>query len=133
MALLAATSIMAAPAGIHPRQGAGTGNACSSLLSSTDNGVGYGVENAEDNTAALLGKPASQPGAGTKLTRRQGDKMANGAAAVLNAAGQPALANIVKTNGDTLDGQLTDGQTQIGAELGSDEQNLLEQVGAEVP
>ena len=39
---------------------AGEGAACNSIFSSTDNGIGYGVENAEDN---LAGTVATVPGA----------------------------------------------------------------------
>lgn len=43
----AATNVLAAPL----PQLAGEGAACDSIFSSTDNGVGYGIENAEDNMA----------------------------------------------------------------------------------
>lgn len=36
---------------------AGEGAACDSVLSSTDNGVGYGVENAEDVSDSALLRP----------------------------------------------------------------------------
>ena len=42
-AITQAAFVLAAPI----PQLAGEGNACSSILSSTDNGIGYGIENAE--------------------------------------------------------------------------------------
>lgn len=56
-----ATTIVAAP---FP-QLAGEGAACDSILSSTDNGVGYGIENAEDNVADTISNT------GIKFLRRQ--------------------------------------------------------------
>ncbi|KAF7186421.1 hypothetical protein HII31_12217 [Pseudocercospora fuligena] len=56
-----ATGVLAAPV----PQLAGEGAACNSVLSQTDNGVGYGVENAEDNTASTISKT------GAKFLRRQ--------------------------------------------------------------
>lgn len=48
--LLFCNAVVAAPIA----QLAGEGAAANSILSSTDNGIGYGIENAEDNTAALI-------------------------------------------------------------------------------
>lgn len=127
--------LLAAPATAAPlqaRQLAGEGNACSSLLSSTDNGVGYGIKNAEDNTANLISGGAGGGGV-PKIGARQGDKIANGAANLLNAAGQPAAASFVQTNGDNVDGQLTDDATNIGAQFGGDEENMLEGIGSAIP
>ncbi|KAH6691410.1 hypothetical protein F5X68DRAFT_229266 [Plectosphaerella plurivora] len=131
---LATALLMAVPASGAPlqaRQLAGEGNACSSLLSSTDNGVGYGLENAEDNTANLLKGGAG--GGVPKIGRRQGDKIANGASNLLNAAGQPVAAGFVKTYGDNIDGQLTDDATNAGAQLGADEEGMLESIGSSIP
>lgn len=108
------------------RQLAGEGAACDSVLSGTDNGVGYGVENAEDNTATTITTTKA-------ATRRQLDKIANGAANVLNAAGAPAAATVVQTDGDNVDGQLTDDAATDGAQVGSDEETTLEQAGSDVP
>lgn len=79
----ATTGVLAIPV----PQLAGEGAACNSALSSTDNGVGYGVENAEDNTAYTI------KSSGGKL-RRQLDKIANGASAVGDAAGAGAVADL---------------------------------------
>ena len=56
----ATTHILALPT----PQIAGEGSACNSVLTSTDNGVGYGVENAEDNTANTI----------SSITKRNGSK-----------------------------------------------------------
>lgn len=127
IALLAST-IIAAPHRV--RQLAGEGNAADSILTSTDNGVGYGVENAEDNTASLITTVKS---GGSPVRKRQADKIANGAANVLNAAGAPAAANEVQTSGDSLDGDLTDGATNLGADAGTTEEDTLEDAGSAVP
>lgn len=58
-----ATGVLAAPL----PQLAGEGAACNSVLSQTDNGVGYGVENAEDNIASTV----SSTSGGAKLRVRQ--------------------------------------------------------------
>jgi hypothetical protein len=134
---IATALLLAVPATgalLQPRQLASEGNACSSLLSSTDNAVGYGIENAEDNTAKLIGGGAGAPATGVpKIGSRQGDKIANGAANMLNAAGQPGAASFVKTNGDNVDGQLTDDATNIGAQFGGDEESMLEGIGSDIP
>jgi hypothetical protein len=144
---------MAAPAAIDTRQLAGEGAAADSLFTDTDNGIGYGVEHAEDNTANLIsgsnsygsgsgsgsssgGPPPPPPPGGPgphRLARRQGDKMANGAADVLNALNQPQAANVVKTNGDNVDGQLTSGAANAGAQIGSTEETTLVNAGSMVP
>ena len=54
----ASINVLAAPL----PQLAGEGAACNSILSSTDNGVGYGIENAEDNIAKSI--------SGKKVTRQ---------------------------------------------------------------
>lgn len=133
LAIMFATPNLAAPTGLAARQLAGEGNACSSLLSGTDNGVGYGIENAEENTANALKTNGGAGGALPKLGRRQGDKIANGAGELINAAGSPQVASFVKSNGDTIDGQLTDDATNIGAQLGGDEQDMLTEAGAMIP
>ena len=118
-------------------------------MSSTDNGVGYGVENAEDNTASLIsgGKttstatgsggsgnppPPPPPKKGPKA-KRQGDKIANGAAAVLDAAKLNVLGDPVKTYGDNVDGELTSAAANLGAQVGSSEESTLEGAGKAIP
>lgn len=126
----------AAPAGPPPpkakRQLAGEGAAANSILSSTDNGVGYGIENAEDNTAGLItslkgGVPA------VPAAKRQLDKIANGAGAIGNAAGVGATTDPVVSTLDNVDGTSTSGAANAGAQVGSTEESTLEGVGKAVP
>jgi len=133
---------------VSRRQLAGEGAACNSILSSTDNGVGYGVENAEDNTAALLGgtssgttttsggsggaAPPPPPPKGPKV-KRQGDKIANGLANVLTAAKLGPVADIEKNVGDNADGELTSAAANAGAQIGSAEESTLEGIGKAIP
>lgn len=127
---------------------AGEGAACDSILSDTDNGVGYGIENAEDNTAALLGgtssgtttssggsggaAPPPPPPKGPKA-KRQGDKIANGLANVLSAAHLGPVADIEKSVGDNADGELTSAAADAGAQIGSAEESTLEGAGKAIP
>jgi hypothetical protein len=133
------------------RQLAGEGAACDSVLSDTDNGVGYGVENAEDNTAALLGgtssgtttttgssgsaaspPPPPSPKKGPKH-KRQGDKIANGLANVLSATHLGPVADVEKNAGDNADGSLTSAAANAGAQGGSGEESTLEGIGKTIP
>ncbi|KAH7018290.1 uncharacterized protein B0I36DRAFT_368320 [Microdochium trichocladiopsis] len=126
---------------IDSRQLAGEGNFFDSLFTDTDNGVGYGTENAENNIAEMLGgSPASGGGSGgpppkpnRRMAKRQGDKIANGAAAILHAVGANQQADLVQTDGDAVDGQLTDDATTLGAQIGSDKEDVLERTGDMVP
>jgi hypothetical protein len=126
------------------RQLAGEGAAANSILSSTDNGVGFGVENAEDNTANLITsvKGGSTTGGSTTTppppppgpkSRRQADKIANGAKAIGNAAGVSVVTDPVGNAGDSLDGTLTSGAADAGASIGKTEETTLENVGSAVP
>ena len=108
------------------RQLAGEGAACNSVLSSTDNGVGYGVENAEDNTANTIKSTGAK-------ARRQLDKISNGAGAVGTAAGVGTVTGPVQSTGDSLDGTLTSGAANAGAQVGNTEASTLEQAGSDVP
>jgi hypothetical protein len=122
----------ATPATRRRRQLAGEGAAANSILSDTDNGIGYGIENAEDNTASLITSAKGSTSA-SPVTRRQLDKIANGAGAVLDAAGAPAAANVVTSNGDSVDGTLTSDAADAGASVGSAEESALESAGSAVP
>ncbi|KAM0233077.1 hypothetical protein ACHAP5_010544 [Fusarium lateritium] len=147
LVILAATGVTLGAPVMNPRQLAGEGNFFDSLFTDTDNGVGYGTENAEDNPAELLGGTASRTNGGTsgagganqppppppKMVKRQGDKIANGAAADLTALGLTNEADLVKTDGGNIDGQLTDNATNIGAQFGGGEEDVLERVGNFVP
>ena len=132
--LFVADSIIAAP--LRARQLAGEGAAANSVLSSTDNGVGYGVENAEDNTADLIRQlkgGAATPALPGARIKRQGDKIANGLANIIDAAGSPSTASVVKTAGDNIDGDLTSGAANAGADVGTMEESTLEDAGSAVP
>lgn len=113
------------------RQGAGTGAAANSILSSTDNGVGFGVENAEDNTAALINSVKS--GVPARRSRRQLDKVANGAQALSNAVGTGGATTSTTGELDTIDGETTGGQANLGAQVGDAEASTLESVGSAIP
>ena len=103
-------------------------------------------QDAEDNTANTISSVTGQggnasPGGGSGSPppppppphRRQADKIANGAAAILNAAGAPAAGSAVQTNGDSVDGELTSGAANAGAQVGSTEESTLEGIGSSVP
>jgi hypothetical protein len=127
----------AGPGGAPPppprrRQLAGEGAALNSIASSTDNGVGFAVKNAEDNTAGLISKVT---GSVPKIpkTRRQLDKIANGAKDIGNAAGVSAAVNPVGDLGDSLDGTLTSAAANAGAQIGKTEETTLESAGSAVP
>lgn len=128
------------------RQLAGEGAAADSILTDTDNGVGYGVENAEDNTANLItsvkgGSTTTGGGSGSNPPppppphkfRRQGDKISNGLKAIGNAAGVGVVTDPVGNAGDSLDGTLTSGAANAGASIGSTEETTLENAGSAVP
>jgi hypothetical protein len=114
------------------RQLAGTGAAANSLLSSTDNGVGYGIENAENNVAALVSSVKGGVPAPPR-TRRQLDKISNGLQAVSNAAGTGSATSALTSELDTIDGQSTGGQADLGAQIGNAESSTLESLGKAIP
>jgi hypothetical protein len=88
--------------------------------------AGAQVGSAEESTLEGIGKAIPK-------IKRQGDKIANGAANILSAAGQNDLANIEKSNGDTLDGQLTSDAANLGAQVGAYEEKNLENAGKMIP
>jgi hypothetical protein len=113
----------------HRRQLAGEGAALNSIFSSTDNGIGFAVKAAEDNTADNISKvKASLP-----KTPRQADKIANGLKDVGNAAGVSAVTNPVGDLGDSLDGTLTSAAANAGAQIGSTEESTLISTGKAIP
>jgi hypothetical protein len=113
----------------HRRQLAGEGAALNSIFSSTDNGIGFAVKAAEDNTADNIRKvTASLP----KIPR-QADKIANGLKNIGNAAGVSAVTNPVGDLGDSLDGTLTGGVADAGAQIGSTEESTLISIGKAIP
>jgi len=109
------------------RQNAGTGAACNSIFTDTDTATGQGVKNAEDNTANLI--------SGTKgsIPKRQENKIADGAADILNAAGAKQVAGPVKTIGDSTDGDTTKDLANTGAEVGQLELDTIPTLGSAIP
>jgi hypothetical protein len=102
----------------------GEGAALNSIFSDTDNGIGYGIEGAEENIAGniatLKGSSAAAPAAPAgpgPHGRRQLDKISNCFQAIGNAAGQGD-----KTNGTTnmlneINGETTSGAANLGADV----------------
>lgn len=127
--LFLATFAVARPA----PQLAGEGSAANSLLSDTDNGVGYGIENAEDNLAGNVAALRGGAGAPPALHRRQGDKIAKGAQTLSNAAGTGQETESITSGVVNLDGTSTSGAAAIGADVGSTEEGALEEIGGAVP
>jgi hypothetical protein len=128
------------------RQLAGEGAATDSILTDTDNGFGYGTEDAENNIAGNIATmtgstsgsgaapaPAPAPPKKGPKSRRQLDKIANGAGAIGNAAGVGAATDPVVAAADSADGTSTSAAANAGAEVGSTEEQTLEKVGSSVP
>lgn len=113
VALLLFSSTLAAP--LKVRQFAGEGAAADSILSDTDNASSYGTEDALDNTAQLITN--TKGAAPATKNRRQLDKISNGVQAVKNAAGTGATTSAATTAGDNIDGELTSGAANAGAEV----------------
>lgn len=144
-ALIASLRGQPAPAAGGPgtkRQLHGEGVAADALLTDTDNGVGYGTENAEDNLASLIASARGQqaPAAGGPGTRRrrglrarQMDKIVNGLGSIGQASGTTAVTDPVQSGGDAIDGDLTDGAANLGTEAGAMEEKTLEDAGSSVP
>ena len=112
------------------RQLAGEGAAADSILSGTDNAVGYGTEDALDNTAALI---SNTKGAVPAARRRQLDKISNGVQAVGNAAGVGSTTQPATSAGDSIDGTLTGDAAGAGAQVADTEVSTAEQIGSAVP
>ena len=144
------------------RQLAGEGAACNSILSQTDNGVGFGIKNAEENLAKNIadikgGKIPSVPssgggggsgggsappppppkggpgGPGPKPHRRQLDKISDGFQDVSSAAGTGDVTKSLTGTLDQLDGTMTGGAADAGAQIGNLEESTLESIGKAVP
>ncbi|KAJ4319428.1 hypothetical protein N0V94_003932 [Neodidymelliopsis sp. IMI 364377] len=122
--------LSSAVAALPTPQLAGEGKAADSLFSSTDNGLGYGIENAEDNTAALV---TSMKGSAPARRTPQLDKISNGFQTLSNAAGTGASTTSLTDSLDTIDGDSTDGAANIGADVGTLEEGSLEAAGKAVP
>lgn len=144
--MFAASPIFAAPIAsnqLATRQLAGEGQAFDALFTDTDNGVGYGIEAAEDNTADNIRKIKSGTGGSTGGSapppppagphRRQLDKIANGFGNVADAAGANVVGDPVVQYGGAVDGALTGGAANAGQQLGSGIENGLISAGKAVP
>lgn len=66
-------------------------------------------------------------------SRRQLDKIADGFKNIGSAAGLQAATDPVGNAGDSIDGSLTSGVADLGANIGSTEEATLEQAGSAVP
>jgi hypothetical protein len=151
--LLLATSVALA---LPTPQLAGEGAAANSILSSTDNGIGYGIEAAEENIAKNICQakgsadcstgsnvPAGPGGSGSAppppppkkgpKARRQLDKISNGAQAISNAAGVGSSTSGLTNGLDEVDGSSTSGAANLGAEIGKTEEDTLISLGEAVP
>jgi hypothetical protein len=150
LAILLATSVAAIPV----PQLAGEGAAANSILSETDNAIGYGIEDAEDNIAANIvtlkgalggatggatgaaggaAAPPPPPGRGRGPHRRQLDKISNGFQGISNAAGTGSATSALTNALNGLDGSLTGGAADAGAKIGSLEVDTLRKIGSSVP
>ncbi|KAF2442175.1 hypothetical protein P171DRAFT_364894 [Karstenula rhodostoma CBS 690.94] len=123
---------------------AGDGAAANSLLSSTNNGVGYGIENAEDNLATSVKSSNAEDNTAAlvtsvkgsvpvRRTRRQLDKVSNGAHTLSNAVGTGAVTSSLTGELDTIDGQSTSGAANLGAQVGNVKASTLESAGSLTP
>jgi hypothetical protein len=127
---------------------AGEGKALDSLFSSTDNGIGYGIEAAEENLAGNIASIKGGSGATTGGAtggsgnpppppppphRRQLDKISNGFQAIGNAAGMGDSTKGMTNMLDEVDGELTDGAANLGANAGAMEESTLISIGKSVP
>jgi hypothetical protein len=129
---------------------AGEGQAADSIFSSTDNGVGFGIEGAEENLAnniaSIKGGSGTATGGSTGGStgganppppppphRRQLDKIAKGMQTVGNAAGVGDSTEGTTNMLVDVDGELTSGAANLGAEIGNTEESTLISLGKSVP
>ena len=143
--LLALAMFTMATNALPTPQLAGEGQALDSIFTDTDNGVGHGIENAEENTAALISGTKGSTGSTGGSTggspppppppphRRQLDKISNGFQAVSNAAGTGSSPTGLTNALDNVDGTLTSVAANAGASIGGTEDGTLEGLGKAVP
>lgn len=139
IALLLLTAVSALPT----PQLAGEGAAANSIFSDTDDGIGYAVKDAEENTASLVtsikgGSATTTTGSGSPPPpppprRRQANKICDGFQDLSNAAGTGSATSAAMTQCDNIDGELTDGAAQAGATVGGTEESTLEGIGKAIP
>lgn len=130
--ILLICSFISAAVALPTPQLAGEGQAADSLFTDTDNGVGFGIKNAEDNLAALVSSTKGTAPAVPK-ERRQADKICNGFQDLSNAVGTGSSTTAATQACDNLDGELTSGAANAGASVGSTEASTLEGLGSAVP
>jgi hypothetical protein len=105
------------------RQIAGFGSGCDSILTDLDNASGYATKNVEEG----LGNDIK--GAHAK---RQLNKISNGFGDLANDAGLSAVGNPVDKYGNIVDGDGTNGAAEVGADIGSAEESVLEGTTADI-
>lgn len=125
---------------------AGEGAALNSIFSSTDNGIGFAIKNAEQNLAKNVAQikgstggattgtgGAAPPPPGPKPHRRQLDKISDGFQTLSEAAGTGDATKALTQALDEIDGSSTSGAANLGAEIGSVEESTLISLGKAVP
>lgn len=113
------------------RQIAGVGSGCDSILTDFDNASGYATKNIEEgvgNDIASAKGTAAQPAP----AKRQLNKISDGFGDLANDAGLSAVGNPVDAEGNVVDGDGTNGAAEVGADIGSAEESILEGATAEV-
>ena len=131
--MLLALALFTAAYALPTPQLAGEGAASNSVFSSTDNGVGHGLENALNNLAALITSAKSGTSTARSLDRRQLDKIAKGVQQLSNAVGTGSATSALTGELVTADGQSTSGAANLGAQVGSTEESVLEGAGNATP
>ncbi|OQO13283.1 hypothetical protein B0A48_01511 [Cryoendolithus antarcticus] len=111
------------------RQLAGEGAAADSILSGTDNAVGYGIENAEDNLAGNV----TTAKAAVPVAKRQLDKIVAGAQAISDAAGTGGSISAATDAAKSDDGSLTSGAASAGQTVADVGVATAEGAGKSVP
>jgi hypothetical protein len=114
----------------------GVGAATDPVVAAADSADGMSTSATANAGAAVGGTEEStleQVGSSVPKTRRQLDKIANGAGAIGNAAGVGAATDPVVAAADTVDGTSTSAAAKAGAEIGSTEEQTLEKAGSSVP
>lgn len=146
--ILALALFAAATSALPTPQLAGEGAFFDSVFTDTDNGVGYGIENAEDNIANNISGAKGQSGTASPSGgsgsggnppppppphRRQLDKISKGFQAISEAAGTGQGTSAATDALNNADGTLTSGAANLGATIGSTEESTLEGAGKSVP
>ena len=108
------------------RQIAGVGSGCDSVLTDLDNASGFATKNIEEGVGNDI---ASVKGAPSK---RQLNKISDGFADLANDAGLSVVGNPVDKYGNIVDGDGTNGAAEVGADIGSAEESILEGATAEL-